>query len=271
VQKPDICAPGQHIASARRDFHEGCCCDCCCASYIDQDGTSMAAPHVTGAIALMLQRNPSLTHEQIKSILTTQAFRDSFTGPAPNNEFGNGKLRVLALLNDPLVRGAGTVISAQAPLARRRAQVVTDGSGTRKLPPLPQLEEGTPLRRLLNTREGQKLYYRGLEHWEEARALVNANKRIATVWHRNHGPMLMHHITRTVMLPHVALPREWDGEEISIRAARLVSALETEASKELIRAMHDTLPLIAQLQGKTLLEVVEMFEANEAERVLEHA
>jgi hypothetical protein len=81
----------------------------------------------------------------------------------------------------------------------------------------------------------------------------------------------MHHITRTTMLLHVPLPLEIDGEELSIRAARLVSALERHASKELIRALHEALPLIAQLQGKTLLEVVEMFEAKEANEVLEHA
>jgi len=69
----------------------------------------------------------------------------------------------------------------------------------------------------------------------------------------------------------VALPREVNGEEVSIRAARLVSVLERYASKELVRALHETLPLVAQLQGKTLLEVVEMVEAREANKVVEHA
>ena len=93
---------------------------------------------------------------------------------------------------------------------------------------------------------------------------------MAVVWHRNHGPFLLHHVTRTVMLPHVPLPHDVDGVELSIRAARLVSALEPYASKALIRAMHETLPLIAELQGKTLLDVVEMFEAYDTGDVLEH-
>lgn len=269
LQKPDLSAPGVDICAAKRDFHEGCCCDCCCSSYIDNTGTSMAAPHVTGAIALMLQRNPALQHQDIKNILLANGRKDSYTGPNNNNDFGNGKLDVLALLNDPAVGRMGTVIASQRATARPRV-VVRDGAEriAQEVPKLPQLQEGTPLWRLLNTAEGQKLYLRGRTHFEEVRALVNSHKRIATVWHRNHGPMLMHHVTRTVMLPHVPLPREWDGEELSIRAARLVSALEPCASKELIRALHETLPLIAQLQGKTLLEVVEMFEAEE---VLEHA
>lgn len=263
VQKPDISAPGQEICSAKRDFHIGCCCDCCCDSYIDENGTSMSAPHVTGAIALMLERNPALTHQQIKTILLANARRDSFTGAAPNNDFGNGKLDVLALLNDPLVRGTGPVISSSG---------VSRGSLTaeaaQSIPAIPQLEEGTPLWRLLQTEEGKRLYELGRTHWEELRGLVNGNKRVATVWHRNYGPLMLHHIARTAMLTHVPLPRELDGEEIRVRAARLVSALEVHASPELVKALHSTLPLVARLQGKTLLELVEIFESS---RELQHA
>ena len=265
LQKPDVSAPGVDICSAKRDFHVGCCCDCCCDSYIDMSGTSMAAPHVTGAIALMLERNPALTHQEIKTILMTNARSDTFA-PAPNNDFGNGKLDVLALLNDPLVRGTGTVITSASSMRSRpaRAALLPEMS----LPEIPQLEEGTPVWRLLNTAEGQRLYQLGRIHADEVRALVNSKKRVAVVWHRNYGPLLLHHVTRAVMLPHVALPHEVDGVEVSIRAARLVSALEPYASKELIRAMHETLPLVAELQGRTLLEVVEMFEPSE---VFEHA
>lgn len=37
------------------------------------DGTSMAAPHVTGVVALMLEKNPSLTPVQVKTILQNTA------------------------------------------------------------------------------------------------------------------------------------------------------------------------------------------------------
>jgi subtilisin family serine protease len=270
TQKPDLTAPGVDICSANGK-HGVDCCNCCCDGYIDESGTSMSTPHVTGAIALMLERNPALTHAEIKSILTNSnnVRHDSFTGPNPTNDFGAGKLDVLGCLNDQRVRGTGPVLTSASATIGPRAVLPTAAA---ELPNLPQLQEGTPLSRLLNTAEGQRFYERGRTHWEEVRALVNTQKRIAVVWHRNKGPMLLHHITRSVMLPHVPLPREWDGVEISIRAARMVSALEPYASKPLIAAMHETLPLIAQLQGKTLLELVEMFESSEkSSDELQHA
>lgn len=266
LQKPDVSAPGQSICSARRDFHDGCCCDCCCDSYIDQHGTSMAAPHVAGAVALILERNPALTHVQIKNILLNQARKDSFTTPANNNDFGNGKLDVIALMNDPLVANGLPNVTTAAP-SRARAHEFAAIDAAEAVPRIPQLGEGTPLGRLLRTDDGQRIFELGREHWEEARALVNTRKRIAAVWHRNHGPLLLHHVVRSAMLPDVPLPETIEGEAISIRAARIVSAIETCASPELRAALHVNLPWVARLQGKTLLEVVEMLEAGD----LQHA
>lgn len=42
-------------------------------SYEIKGGTSMAAPHVAGVIALMLEANPNLTHNQVREILTSSA------------------------------------------------------------------------------------------------------------------------------------------------------------------------------------------------------
>jgi subtilisin family serine protease len=84
-EKPEIAAPGQRIKSAKS---RGSGDD----QYRLKSGTSMAAPHVAGAIALMLQQDGSLTQTQIKDRLTTTARSDAFTGPIPNNTWGYGKL-----------------------------------------------------------------------------------------------------------------------------------------------------------------------------------
>jgi hypothetical protein len=59
-------------------------------------GTSMASPHVAGVVALMLQYAPSMTPDQVRSVLIQGTSLDAFTGliePSHgSNEWGWGKL-----------------------------------------------------------------------------------------------------------------------------------------------------------------------------------
>ncbi|MFN2157173.1 MAG: S8 family serine peptidase [Anaerolineae bacterium] len=60
--KPDVVAPGVNILSAVAD-----------GTYDSWNGTSMAAPHVTGAAALLQALHPAWTPAQVKSALMTTA------------------------------------------------------------------------------------------------------------------------------------------------------------------------------------------------------
>lgn len=62
----------------------------------------MAAPHVSGVVALMFQANPNLTFEQVDKILKETSDKDLTSSNTncggisdtefPNNSFGHGKV-----------------------------------------------------------------------------------------------------------------------------------------------------------------------------------
>jgi subtilisin family serine protease len=117
VQKPELTAPGMGIMSARsgssgvissRQEPDGV--------HSLLEGTSMAAPHVTGTIAVLLQANPGLTPEAVRTALTTSARQDAFTtrtydaAGAPADWWGAGKLNVRDALQ--VVSGGGAAVLA---------------------------------------------------------------------------------------------------------------------------------------------------------------
>jgi len=70
--KPEIVAPGIDICSNDVRFDRG---DAGICTQVQKTGTSMAAPHVAGVVALMFQVNPHLTAAQVRQILIASAAR----------------------------------------------------------------------------------------------------------------------------------------------------------------------------------------------------
>lgn len=92
VVKPEITAPGELIVSckAEEDFSnvaEG-------GEHKASVGTSQAAAHVSGAIALLLSVDNLLTKGEVEKIMSRSAKVDAYTGSTPNEMWGWGKLRV---------------------------------------------------------------------------------------------------------------------------------------------------------------------------------
>lgn len=100
--KPDIVAPGSRIRSA------GNATD---SAYITKSGTSIAAAHIAGAVALLLSAQPDFSVSEVKVALYTTTDQTGLTQTAasnltcgatsdnvwPNNQFGHGLVNALNL------------------------------------------------------------------------------------------------------------------------------------------------------------------------------
>jgi len=100
VLAPTISAPGMGIASTRSavaalsaafNIDDG--------KHTINQGTSQAAPHVAGVIALIYERYPHETAVNVLNRLTNSATLDAATGDGPNNIYGHGKVNALGAMN----------------------------------------------------------------------------------------------------------------------------------------------------------------------------
>jgi subtilisin family serine protease len=108
--KPEVCAPGFVVTSAVSHQMDPTLAALGLAQTMDPDGqhavfagTSIAAPHVTGALALLLETMPTITPEVAITRLRSSVRTDTFTGPGWSGAGGFGKLDVARLVDPDLV------------------------------------------------------------------------------------------------------------------------------------------------------------------------
>ncbi|MFG6113670.1 S8 family serine peptidase [Halobacillus sp. MO56] len=98
--KPDVSAPGVNITSTFPGD-----------GYVALQGTSMSSPHVAGAAALLLEKNPNWETNDVKAALMNTAVDviDPGTGAAyAHNTQGAGSIRVVEALNTKTLVGTGS-------------------------------------------------------------------------------------------------------------------------------------------------------------------
>lgn len=123
--KPDVTAPGNHILAGMTPTTESPLGGPPGNLYQAISGTSMSAPHVTGAAALVFALHPDWTPGQVKSALETtgktSVFKEDGTTPADPFDMGGGRID-LTKAGDPGLTldetAANFLASAADPLNR---------------------------------------------------------------------------------------------------------------------------------------------------------
>ncbi|WP_369856024.1 S8 family peptidase [Candidatus Thalassolituus haligoni] len=81
------------------------------SSYGYYNGTSMAAPHVAGVIALMKAVYPELTPDNLDSLIASGSISDDLGDSGHDNDFGYGRINALKAVNAALeLATTGTVV-----------------------------------------------------------------------------------------------------------------------------------------------------------------
>ncbi|MEO8045537.1 MAG: S8 family serine peptidase [Spartobacteria bacterium] len=121
--KPDISAPGTNTRSATNSSD---------TAYTFASGTSMATPHIAGAVALLWSAHPELQNQidASRTILnsTTQVILSTQCGVAgpPNNVFGWGRVNILAAVDSVVGTNITLTTSVRARGTKARVTLTWD-------------------------------------------------------------------------------------------------------------------------------------------------
>jgi subtilisin family serine protease len=269
VLKPDLCAPGQQIASAKSAARNtGSWCDCCYDFYWALSGTSMAAPHVTGLVALMFEKNGQLGYDDVRRYLVEGCQPpDPITGPTlPNADWGAGIVDGEQTLAHVVAAPHAAVPAVSAPDAAVPAAASPNAAVAlpRERPPAIPHAAGLPVY-APNLHRLSALVSRACAdpraslaaalvstHFDEVRRLVNTNRRILVVWHRMDGPRLLREALKFADGRPVQVPAEASGQPLTEWLDRLLNLLHEYGSPALRADVARYRPLVFELASALL-------------------
>jgi len=98
--KPDVVTPGEPVISSKATDSYVSSSIKVGETHFKNAGTSMASPHLAGIVALLLQRNNTLSVDQVRTALQAGALTSGMTvkTPDPANTWGAGKVNGVSIM-----------------------------------------------------------------------------------------------------------------------------------------------------------------------------
>lgn len=245
IAKPDIAAPGMNIDAPRGEARKCCLeCNCCVDRYVTEQGTSMAAPHIAGVIALMYARDPTLTPDEIKTILrNTQRNPPALppNWPPPADLWGAGKVNAKAAVHTLVPR----VMLPEAEAAQAAAREPARG-----IVPVPWPERLRAWNDVLGQHPAWNLCAALVsQHFDEVKRLIDTNRRVAAVWQRNGGPALVRSIAFADRQPDPPNPASLEATQLIPLITHLLKMLARYGGETLRADVARYAPLMRALPG----------------------
>ncbi len=147
--KPEVVAPGLFVAAPASSFSSsgGNARVAGGGSYLISQGTSQAAPHVTGGIALLLQAAPALDTDTIRNLLIRSATTDSYTQGSTTyrKSWGFGKFNILRAAQTQQQPSTQPLDPKRSTVGLLQDHIPADGSTQTYVFILPKDKDGLPL------------------------------------------------------------------------------------------------------------------------------
>ena len=109
---------------------------------------------------------------------------------------------------------------------------------------------------------GGRFYYALAEKYvDEVKGLINENKKVATIWHRNDGPLMLRLGLRALVKPDDPFPRKVNDITVRERLVHIANIIRRFDTPALAADIDVHLPVLFQMEGKSLNQILTFLES----------